>query len=345
MRCIKLEKRIYHDSKMAYLIIEPQTDIKSSLSMNMLKNNKIQCLLDMECRYIDNNLVLYYEIQGLQCIKDYTTGNKLDYNITRQLYIDIVQAVLNGEEFFLSENFYILDLEYIYWDKKNSRVKLCCIPEWQGDFQSDVKKLTEDIITYIDNNDKAAVAFIYGIYDLIISSGFVLKDVNEYIKGFTPDILYKDDNKGHCVAEYDNVMPVCGNEEGIIKTEDIQNSETKNFIDTKKYGLKVETSSLPLKSKDKKTLTIWFEDICNKFGGDYISIGRSEDCGLVFPYSQISRCHARVYIENGKLYIEDNSSTNGTYVNGERIPANIKIMCNNNDLVIFAGIKCHVICK
>ena len=54
----------------------------------------------MECRYIDNNLVLYYEIQGLQCIKDYTTGNKLDYNITRQLYIDIVQAVLNGEEFF-----------------------------------------------------------------------------------------------------------------------------------------------------------------------------------------------------------------------------------------------------
>ena len=98
---------------MAYLIIEPQTDIKSSLSMNMLKNNKIQCLLDMECRYIDNNLVLYYEIQGLQCIKDYTTGNKLDYNITRQLYIDIVQAVLNGEEFFLSENFYILDLEYI----------------------------------------------------------------------------------------------------------------------------------------------------------------------------------------------------------------------------------------
>ena len=76
------------------------------------------------------------------------------------------------------------------------------------------------------------------------------------------------------------------------------------FIDTKKYGLKVETSSLPLKSKDKKTLTIWFEDICNKFGGDYISIGRSEDCGLVFPYSQISRCHARVYIENGIAHIK-----------------------------------------
>lgn len=330
---------------MAYLIIEPQTDIKSSLSMNMLKNNKIQCLLDMECRYIDNNLALYYEIQGLQCIKDYTTGNKLDYNITRQLYIDIVQAVLNGEEFFLSENFYVLDLEYIYWDKKNNRIKLCCIPEWQGDFQNDVKKLTENIITYIDNNDKAAVTFIYGIYDLIISSGFVLNDISEYIKGFRPDILYKNDNKGHCASECDNVMPVCGDVEGITKTEDIQNSETKNFIYTKKYGLKVETSSLPLKSKGKKTLTIWFEDICNKFGGDYISIGRSEDCGLVFPYSQISRCHARAYIENGKFYIEDNNSSNGTYVNEERIPANIKIMCNNNDLIIFAGIKCHVICR
>lgn len=341
MRCIKLKKRIYHDSKMAYLIIEPQTDIKSSLSMNMLKNNKIQCLLDMECRYVDNNLALYYEIQGLQCIKDYIRENKLGYDITSQLYTDIVQAVLNGEEFFLSENFYVLDLEYIYWDKKNNRAKLCCIPEWKGDFQSDVKKLTEDIITYIDNNDKAVVAFIYGIYDLIIDSGFVLKDISEYIKGFKPDILVRDNIKADCGKIYSG----SGDVEEITKTEDIQNNESTSFVSTKKYGLKVETSSLPLKVKGKKTVSIWFEDICNKFGGDYISVGRSEDCGLVFPYSQISRCHAKVYIENGKLYIEDNSSSNGTCINGGKIPANVKIMCHNNDLITFAGIKCHVICR
>lgn len=330
---------------MAYLIIEPKTDIKSSLSMNMLKNNKIQCLLDMECRYIDNNLALYYEIQGLQCIKDYTRDNKLGYNITKQLYIDIVQAVLNGEEFFLSENFYVLDLEYIYWDKKNNRAKLCCIPEWQGDFQKDVKKLTEDIITYIDNNDKAAVAFIYGIYDLITEPGFVLKDINEYIKGFKPDVPAKDNINVDCVADGGKVYAGSAGVEEINKKEDIKNNEGAGFICTKKYGLKVETSSLPLDVKGKKTVSVWFEDICNKFGGDYISIGRSEDCGLVFPYSQISRCHARVYIENGKFYIEDNSSSNGTYVNGGKIPANVKIMCDNNDLITFAGIRCHVICK
>lgn len=345
MRCVKLEKRIYHDSKMAYLIIEPQTDIKSSLSMNMMKNNKIQCLLDMECRYVDNNLALYYEIQGLQCIKDYIGENKLDYNIIKQLYIDIVQAVLNGEEFFLSENFYVLDLEYIYWDKKNNRVKLCCIPEWQGDFQRDVKKLTEDVITYIDNNDKAAVEFIYGIYDLIIDSGFVLKDINTYIKGFKPDVLVKDNITVDCVADCGKAYPGSDIVEKINKTEDMQDNESTGFANTKKYGLKVETSSLPLDFKGKKMVSIWFEDICNKFGGDYVSIGRSEDCGLVFPYSQISRCHARIYTENGKLYIEDNSSSNGTYVNGSKIPANVKIMCKNNDLITFAGIKCHVICK
>ncbi len=39
----------------------------------------------------------------------------------------------------------------------------------------------------------------------------------------------------------------------------------------------------------------------------------------------VSRAHAKLTRKDGKLYIEDLNATNGTYVNGERIRAGVKI--------------------
>lgn len=45
-----------------------------------------------------------------------------------------------------------------------------------------------------------------------------------------------------------------------------------------------------------------------------ISIGRSPENVIVIPDPEISRRHAIISLEGGKLYIEDLNSTNGTYV-------------------------------
>ena len=39
----------------------------------------------------------------------------------------------------------------------------------------------------------------------------------------------------------------------------------------------------------------------------------------------VSQVHARVYDRDGTLWIEDVGSTNGTYVNGERIAQPVKL--------------------
>lgn len=50
-------------------------------------------------------------------------------------------------------------------------------------------------------------------------------------------------------------------------------------------------------------------------------IGReSSSCDLVVMEPAVSRKHARFFIENGTVYIEDVSEHNGTYLNGEKIP-------------------------
>jgi len=48
-------------------------------------------------------------------------------------------------------------------------------------------------------------------------------------------------------------------------------------------------------------------------------VGRSSECNLWIEDSAISRKHFRVTVANGEIEIEDLKSTNGTYVNGDRI--------------------------
>ena len=48
-------------------------------------------------------------------------------------------------------------------------------------------------------------------------------------------------------------------------------------------------------------------------------IGRDQSCDIVLPNQNVSRFHAKLFTRGGKFYIEDNHSTNGTFVNGARL--------------------------
>ena len=80
------------------------------------------------------------------------------------------------------------------------------------------------------------------------------------------------------------------------------------------------------KDKDHKTaithlLTIEPQDIQ---GTEYpleeeIFVGRDEECDVIINDSFTSHRHARIYLEDNTLFLEDLASTNGTFVNGEKI--------------------------
>lgn len=50
-----------------------------------------------------------------------------------------------------------------------------------------------------------------------------------------------------------------------------------------------------------------------------ISIGRDSDNDIYINNLAISRYHARIIVEDGKIFIEDLESSNGTYLNGQKI--------------------------
>ena len=53
--------------------------------------------------------------------------------------------------------------------------------------------------------------------------------------------------------------------------------------------------------------------------GNSLVLGRAEDAGYVLDDTAASRLHLEVYNKGDEFFVRDLDSTNGTYVNGERI--------------------------
>src|SRR5436309_6036446 len=65
--------------------------------------------------------------------------------------------------------------------------------------------------------------------------------------------------------------------------------------------------------------------------GDKFVLGRNPDCAVVIPVTSVSREHAQIVKVNGKFYIEDKQSRNGTFVNNQAI--NARTLLKNNDRI------------
>lgn len=66
-----------------------------------------------------------------------------------------------------------------------------------------------------------------------------------------------------------------------------------------------------------------------------VTIGRSESCVIVVSRPLVSRLHARLVLSGGRYEIQDAGSSNGTYLNGQRVLA--AMVLRHGDQIGIAG--------
>lgn len=69
------------------------------------------------------------------------------------------------------------------------------------------------------------------------------------------------------------------------------------------------------------------------------AIGKSQTCNLVIADKVVSRHHAEIVQYGDKYFIKDLSSTNGTFINGNKLMADTDVELKDGQEIIFANKK------
>lgn len=80
-------------------------------------------------------------------------------------------------------------------------------------------------------------------------------------------------------------------------------------------------------TSDSKSLGIYKQNV---------TIGRDLSNDIVIPQKEISSLHATIEYKNGRYYLEDNRSTNGTSLNDKTLQANMPVRLKSGDKITFA---------
>lgn len=70
-----------------------------------------------------------------------------------------------------------------------------------------------------------------------------------------------------------------------------------------------------------------------QFSSNEVLIGRGSNCPIHIHEQSVSRMHATLFLTKKGVYIRDEKSSLGTYVNGKLIPPGVPILINDGDVI------------
>lgn len=291
---------------------------KNELAWRMLENNEISGLLPFDYYYVDNQICFRYDYHSLQRIETFFQRKTGDFVTLCFLCEEVLKIMERGQEYLLDKRGYLLLPEWIFWNRYEKKVFLCYLPGKEGEAGKEYTAIVEYLMQHTDHSDKSAAGLIYGLYEMLGSDGFVLENLLSYLQ------------KARNAYE-------------LLECENQTHEEMRD--DERNVGTKYLLKPLP----DGGAGKLWGKLLCGQEGTGYfiqqekLSVGREEKSDLCLPFGTVSRRHALFFCEPDGFYLMDTTSTNGTYLNGNKISAYVKTPCKENDIITFADISYQLV--
>ena len=136
-------------------------------------------------------------------------------------------------------------------------------------------------------------------------------------------------------TRYADVLDTTGK---VVKTLDIKSNSTF-FVNVKneesvKYIAKCQSAS-----RDSRTFTKHYVEENSAF-----MVGRSDSCDIQIESTLVSSEHVKLTFKREKWVLRDMKSSNGTYVNNERVEANVDVPLKYGDSIYVMGVTL-VVCN
>lgn len=303
-----------------------QDEAETQVSVKMLEHNQIPGLLPVQRQYIDDQIRLGYAIQGCQSLQAVLeelcpVSVRWVCSILRQ----IMGILLTGETFFLDMREYCLLPEYIYYDRGKQQTLLCYLPGQADDVCRAVRKLMETMMEYLDHRNKQETEWYYSFYQMYCTEEISFVELEEYLERWRLGTVIRDEKTSTIESGMRDQQQQTGQ-----KTISAADSETVRYFFRSCHQ---ENS----RKQKRERVSILPEKLAIQPGA--CGVGRQQDQGIVLIPQQISRKHALLEMEKEKIYLTDQGSSNGTFVNGRRLSAYVKTRLSEGDIVTFADIS------
>lgn len=312
---------------------------KDRVSWQMLEHNQVPGILAFDHYYIDDVVCFRYDYTNLCCIEKYFQKAQADYDTVHFLCTEILKIMLDGEDYLLKMEGYLLCAEWVFWNRFEKKVWVCYLPGRKKEQKSDFKKLVEYFMEHVDHKDKKAVTFIYKLYDGLASDGYNVQELWKLVQKIDEEMADKKQEEFYCQGKKET-QEVCEEALGLQKEE-------KRIEGTKEEAEYVRVRLCPVISRSEKhsiqsQLLKVMTEYAFPIKKDGFVVGSGEKCDLQLPMERIEKEHAELSYEEHTLYLTNRASACGTQLNAKRISAYEKAACCDNDTISFADISFRI---
>lgn len=361
-----------------YLILSSEeTGYEESYELQMIERNAPETILALNVRRVDEELQLFYDVSSKQTLAICAEREKLTAHTIRKLFESIDRMLQEVRDYLLDTESVVLDLEHIY--TKESTFFFCYCPWEKQDLLTALRNMLEEILGKIDYHDTEGVELTYHLYQSACRGSISIKEIleehcKEEKKQEEDSFLWKEPNedleeeKYSAFAKEEKKQNDQGTKKGFFgrmmqlflkkEVKDYSWEDSKNSLDVvreernykpmlKEAQITSDANTVLMESMPtgnwKLCPIVQGHDIFEIKGDNFVIGKKREAVDGYIERDTISRIHSRLWVKNGRLYISDANSTNGTYVNGATIEPGQEVEIFPGDRILFAdvGYECY----
>lgn len=290
---------------------------------------------------------LYYDISSRQSLPKWLLQDKIGKDWMESFIAGLKTALWSMEQYLLDERNLLLCPDYIFQEVDSEQFRFLYVPYYQEAEKPEMERLLSFLVENADEREPETAGLLYELY----------ADWERMQEAFTAEMLIvlwesrttqelPDDRELQPLTEQDSERePEAAGEEAAGRRElpgllfgwhrRLHLENTKVAMETVDYRPQpiAEVSAASPAEAQTTYMEVRTEQEERKLFGNGrdnrrvialehlpLVIGKKEGkADIVLQDGSVSRLHARLTEEDGKIYLEDLNATNGTFQNGVRL--------------------------
>lgn len=373
-----MKETLKRDLNKTYLILSSEgRAYEESYEIEMIVKNAPETILPLHVLRVDKELQLFYDVSAKQSLEDCVSRAKMNRETIYALFEAVDKLKKDMKDYLLDMECVVLDLAHIY--RQEGGFYFCYCPWEKKDILKSFRNLLEEILGSLDYHDTEGVELAYHLYQSSCKGNFHISEILKEHEKSTPleeepPFLYSADEE----REFQEESLTDTKEEeqkeekkqGLVRRiiqffmkkpdpepeddfADLNGPYEESFYYAPQEQQAVqmaETESantvllnhMPAGRWKLRPLLPEYEEFCITEESFLIGKKREAVDGYI-GRETVSRIHSRLAVREGRLFISDANSTNGTFVNGVAIEPGKDVEIFAGDRILFAdvGYECY----